>query len=70
MAYQCADCSYKGNRVVNGLCPACGSGNISKVKTATAAEEEKEARPMRLVMMIILWSVLLYKAYEYLFILE
>ncbi len=70
MAYRCADCSYTGNRVVNGRCPACGSGNISKVKVARAAEEEKEARPMRLVMMIVLWTVLLYKLYEYLFILE
>ncbi len=62
MNVQCLDCGYKGNQLKQGRCPACGSALIKSLKKMDA-EETKEAQPLRLLLMVILWGFFLYKGY-------
>ena len=62
MAYTCIDCSYKGNKFVNGACPACGSANVRG--EILGAGEEKEKKPYRLIVAIVLWLVFVVELYR------
>ena len=60
MSYHCLDCSYKGNKFINGSCPACGSRNIKSSKPAAETEQPTQ-KPYRLIAMIILWGVFIFE---------
>lgn len=64
MKYQCLECGHKGNQLMQGRCPACQSSNVKNLLKKDIPAE-KEAQPVRVVMLIILWSVLLYKGYTF-----
>ncbi|WP_086932257.1 hypothetical protein [Agarilytica rhodophyticola] len=59
--YQCQQCGYKGSQLLQGKCPACGDANIENVLKNPPAE--KEACPIRMLLLITLWCILLYKGY-------
>ena len=67
MPYQCLECLHKGKATVQGCCAACGS---ARVKTLDKSEspQRKEPQPVRVVMMVLLWLLLAYKAYEIMFL--
>lgn len=58
--YKCKECGYKGPQLLQGKCPACGAANIENI---LKTPPEEEACPIRILLLIILWSVLLYKGY-------
>jgi hypothetical protein len=64
MAYTCIDCSYKGNKFVNGSCPACGSRNVKRLKVDADEAEKPPARPYRLIAAVILWLVFIVELYK------
>jgi len=62
MQHQCRDCSYRGKRLVQGGCPACGSANIGRLKGV-----DKEAKPtsnLSTVVMLALWVALAYLLFD------
>ncbi len=63
MKYQCLECGHKDNTLAQSRCPACGSAQVKSL-SKTERIEEREFQPIRLAMMVLLWGVLLYKAYE------
>lgn len=62
MSYQCLECGHKSHRLKQGRCPACDSAAVKNLNK-TEKTEVKETQPLRLFLMVILWGVLLYKAY-------
>ncbi len=59
--YQCKDCSFKGKRFKQGLCPACGSANIQSDK---AEQEDKARGPLGLIICYGLWLYLAYAVWQ------
>lgn len=55
LGYQCQDCSYRGHKFRQGLCPACGSANIARLSDSV---EEKKRGPLSLLLCIALWIYL------------
>jgi len=58
MEHQCHDCSYRGKRLSQGTCPACGSANIGRPKSA--ATETKATSKKSTLIMLGLWVLLAY----------
>ncbi len=60
---QCMECGAKANKTVQGRCAACGSARVKNLKKL-GEQKEKEAQPVRLFLMILLWVFMIYKSYE------
>lgn len=58
MEHHCRDCSYRGKRLSQGSCPACGSANIGRSKGQTS--EDKPSSKVSTIVMIILWALFAY----------
>lgn len=69
MAYRCLDCGYQAARKFPaGRCPACDSFNIKStqpVDDEAKPRREKEPKTLiELVLMVGLWALLLYGAWD------
>lgn len=67
MAYICNDCGNKSSKQFpGGKCPACDSFNIKSTHISTRqAIREKEPKTMlELAIMVLLWSLLAYGAWD------
>lgn len=67
MAYLCNDCGNKSSKKFpQGKCPACDSFNIKSTHTGTRqAIREKEPKTLlELVLMVLLWGLLIYGAWD------
>jgi len=65
MEHQCHDCSYRGKRLTQGSCPACGSANIGRPKGPTT--EDKPSSKTSTLIMFGLWGLLAYLLIDKLF---
>ena len=67
MAYICNDCGNKSSKQFpGGKCPACDSFNIKSTQQSTRqAIKAKEPKTLfELVIMVLLWAVLIYGAWD------
>ena len=55
--YKCNDCSFKGKRMQQGRCPACGSANIQRQADAKSAEKEDKYKKIKMAAMLIAWAI-------------
>lgn len=70
MAYCCNDCGNQSSRQFpQGKCPACGSFHIKTTHLSTKeAIKNKEPKTLfELVIMVLLWGLLAYGAYDHYF---
>lgn len=60
MSYRCNDCSYTRRGVFpNGMCPACGSYNISRSgETDSTDDSTDQGKRWRLLLSVVLWIIL------------
>ena len=67
MAYICNDCSNQSTkRFPNGKCPACDSYNIRSTDkfTLTSTQERKPKTLFEIVLLVLLWGVIAYGAWN------
>jgi len=62
MEHQCRDCSYKGKRLSQGACPACGSANIGRLKQGE--ENPKPHSKLSAMVMLALWVLFAYLLFD------
>jgi len=60
--YQCNACSYKGRQFPQGICPACGSNQVTKIQTKTQANAQTNR--WSLPVLVLLWGYLAYALFE------
>lgn len=62
MEHQCRDCSYRGTRLSQGACPACGSANIGRPRKGD--ESAKPDAKVSTFVMLGLWVLLAYLLFD------
>jgi predicted RNA-binding Zn-ribbon protein involved in translation (DUF1610 family) len=60
--YQCQACSYKGRQFPQGICPACGSNQVTRLQTK--AQAETQTHRWSVPVLVLLWGYLAYALFE------
>jgi len=56
----CLDCAYQGNYFPQGVCPGCGSKNITSA-LSNKNKDEPPPKPFRLIFCIAIWVYLIFE---------
>lgn len=62
MSYQCRACSYAGQKFPQGVCPACHSTQVNKIKPQVATTNRR--KPWSLLVLACLWGYLGFAIYQ------